>query len=221
VFICDFNKEINVKPYFRYINGKMTQVRGSKRSLLRLQDAIDDLHKKSTIINAPPELAYNFNPKSGKISKLAFGTSDKVNVKVSDRLNRPHYILHTHPDSSALSIGDIKASDPKTVVFAINKNGSEFRVRKLIDFDKTKVANKTERLYKNVVNYIRDTQNGKFYKHNVDQARFLTTHIQALQMRDLHMIHYRFRLGVQDELLVGLHNRFINSIVKDARSYVA
>ena len=59
------SREINVKAYTRIIGGKAVPVRGAKRTVMRLREALEDLRQQTKIDGN--EHAYNMNPKTGVV----------------------------------------------------------------------------------------------------------------------------------------------------------
>lgn len=223
-FLSDFDndanfgsREINIKAYTRIINGKAIPVKGARRTVLAIRDALNDLRKITRDNN---EGAYLMNPSTGKVGQYVQGGKDVVSPfdnmyhtpkgdQYNPKIGKNRYILHNHPNTSSLSIVDFMGSDKLT--FATNNNGSIFRgkMRKDLEFDKRFFEPNFEEVDNNI-KWI--YENSPYAPTNPDKADFLTSHIRNIVASDEGFVDYKYKLKGADKELVDAFSTTIKKI---------
>jgi len=219
-YLADFNKLLNIKSYTRIVRGKPVIVKGHKRTVFRLREALNDLKNKTD--KEKVEYAYNFNPKTGIVGKEMRGEKHSVNDLINYSPKHKEYkranrlTLHSHPNGSSLSFQDFIVGDrgKKGTIFAVNSNGSIFRGYKkqgaeLLKTDRKKIGEHTSKL----INY--------FYDNNWDlkmnDAIFLGTHSQNKLLKNLNAVEYKYKLADKDKLLAIRFKEDIDLISKNQK----
>jgi hypothetical protein len=234
-FLSDFDKtasfgsrEINVKAYTRIINGKAVPVKGARRTVLAIRDALDDLRKITRDNN---EGAYLMNPRTGKVGQYVQGGKREVksfaNIttkgkRIPDKVVENRYVLHNHPSRNSLSGADLfsgKIGNNKTI-FAINTTGSVFRAKS------TSLKNRPTSLFttSSILNFHEKTLENNLrsliepaMKNGVKDKQsmmFLATHLTNLQLQDSTLIKYRAKLTPVDKQLVDNNKELLDNLRK-------
>lgn len=239
LFLADFNREINVKAYTRIIGGKAVPVRGAKRTVMRLKEALEDL-RKVTGPKYGTEHAYNMNPKTGIVGQRIIGNSNSVVISSQFSPKHNHYkrtkrvVLHSHPGNTSLSVQDLFTTprDGNTpMIFNVTPRGSVYRgyLKRGGKFmDKDKVDDHVQKLipyfYDEMDKFFENTPESKLKEllgdiHNKVSVRLesrnLATHANNLFLKELGVIHYRYKLSDFDKKLCEVFKPQIDAVVKN------
>lgn len=209
MFLADFNRKINVKAYTRVIGGKVIPVKGSRRTVMRLREALEDLRSKTAKTNI--EHAYNINPRTGIVGNIIDGETHSVNPRDAYKKRpynaaRKRNVLHSHPSDNSLSYADlVSAFDEKSTTFAVTPSGSVYR-----GSAKNKMFVFGEKKYNNHLQKAADY----FYKngYKADDSLMLGTHSHNLFLKDHGIINYRYKLSDVDKKLVESAKPTIDAI---------
>lgn len=128
-------KDINRRAYVRLINGKLTNVKGSRYRLQNLRDALSELRN---ITKDKFEAGATFNPRTGKTSNVIIGDEDGIDIsllahgKDTKLFSNDRISIHNHPPDNfivSLSPQDIYSTNvnKERMGIAIDKFG-EYRV---------------------------------------------------------------------------------------------
>jgi hypothetical protein len=235
LFLADFNREINVKAYTRIIGGKAVPVRGAKRTVMRLKEALEDLRKVTSDTNL--EHAYNINPKTGIVGNRIKGKERWVNVTSNYFIGKgglkplpTRHTLHSHPYNTSLSWQDFVANsssgNEQKQIFAISSSGSVYRGKLNREVSSRSVKNH----FKKIESYFDSTIGEKLVKSKhplaninnlldddkyIETLEFLITHSQNLFLKNKGIIEYKFKLSPSDKALSNLFAPEIDAIVKN------
>jgi hypothetical protein len=229
-FIAEFNKLINVKAFFRTIGGKKVPVKGFRRKVLAVQAGLRDLNRTSGGVY---ETGYNFNTKSGKLGKLAHGSSASISpiaiygnkVKYRDLKTKSGF-LHNHPDASSFSPADIVTTTRGNDIYAINTQGSIFRARAKHDLGKAnpgqqgEILDKLDNQYENMSTFLLSKQQELIDKGVVkrqllpNEVDFLTSHAFNLNLHRRGVINYRYKLGEVDKKQLENNKEIFDSLMR-------
>lgn len=228
MFLCDIAdfgaKQINVRSYIRYIKGRAIPVKGARRTVMALPDALDDLKTMGAAQGV--EGAYLMNPRTGKVGQYVRGSIDNVSayqpiasrMSNADTLRRhrvkqnqqPRYILHNHTASTSLSTHDLSGTSRSNQVFAINNNGSQFRAYvKNPSFDSDDHFSRSSVFAHRLLKQYPDTP--------INDILFVATHSTNLRSHLKNDIHYRAKLTPYDNDLIEKYKNDIQNFLKQTK----
>lgn len=222
------SREINVKAYTRIINGKAVPVKGARRTVLAIRDALNDLRKITRDNN---EGAYLMNPRTGKVGQYVQGSRRKVqpfsNVistpkgdNLTPRVVADRMVLHNHPGRGSLSVSDLfqttnedgrKLFKKGNHIFAVNNNGSIFRAKNL-----TYNHNQPDKILQHAfgidnILYVMLKKNTQLGIKD-DDAVFFVSHTRNLLLQDAGVIKYRAKLTPVDLQFINKANPVIDYV---------